>query len=130
MRTRVPVLVLSAVVASCIGMFAQAPPVSRTGGLGSTDQSEPTQNSTTLRMPGTIDKYDASTRMLSLSTASGTVHFQIASTVRIRQGWHRINAPELAKMSGYRVAVRYSEADGNKTVESVHVFGKSQETKQ
>jgi hypothetical protein len=33
---------------------------------------------------------------------------------------------ELRKLVGYRVAVGYSDSGGNKTVESVHVFGKNE----
>jgi hypothetical protein len=80
---------------------------------------------TTLRMRGTVDKYEASTRILSLSTSSGTLRFPLAPTARIRQDSQQIDASELQKLAGYRVAVRYSESSGAKTVESVHVFGKA-----
>jgi hypothetical protein len=82
--------------------------------------------STTLRMNGTIAKFDAATRILSLSTPNGTVQFTVASAARIRQGWHRVEPLELEKLAGYRATVRYSESGDNKTVESVHVFGKSE----
>lgn len=81
---------------------------------------------TTLRMNGTIEKFDASTRILSLSASSGTVPFVLASSVRVRQGWHKVEPIELQKLIGYRAAVRYTESGGNKTVESVHVFGKTE----
>jgi hypothetical protein len=88
-------------------------------------QSTPTVP-TTLRMNGTIDNFDASTRILSLSTANGTVQFPVASAVRIRQGWHKVEPQELQKLVGCRATVRYSESGGNKTVASVHVFGKTE----
>ena len=81
-------------------------------------------------MRGTIDKYDASTRILSLSTSNGTVQFPLASTARIRQGWHKLDPLELRKLVGYRAAIGYSESGGNKTVESVHVFGKEREDRE
>jgi len=83
-------------------------------------------DSTTLLMRGTIEKYDPSTRTLSISTPNATVQFPLASTARIRQGWHKIAASDLEKLSGYRAAVRYLESSGKKTVESIHVFGKSE----
>ena len=46
--------------------------------------------STTLRVNGTIDTFDASTRILTLSTSNGTVRFTVALATRIRQGWHRV----------------------------------------
>ena len=103
------VLLLSAAVVSGVWTFAQRPP-----------------DSTTLRMRGTIEKYDPSTRTLSISTPNATIQFPLAPTARIRQGWHKIDASALEKLSGYRAAVRYLESRGNKTVESIHVFGKSE----
>jgi hypothetical protein len=82
--------------------------------------------STTLSMRGTIEKYDPSTRTLSVSTPNATMQFPLASTARIRQGWRKIAATDLEKLSGYRVVVRYSESSGNKILESIHVFGKSE----
>src|SRR5438552_3618510 len=100
------VLLLSAALVSGVWAFAQAP-----------------SDSTTLLMRGTIEKYDPSTRTLSLSTPNATVQFPLASTARISQGWHKIAASDLEKLSGYRAAVRYFQSRGRKTVESIHVFG-------
>jgi hypothetical protein len=111
-----------------IETFADAPfgtgPIADAG----TDAAQSTSpGSTTLRVRGTIDKYDASTRILSLSTSNGTMHLLLASTARIRQGWHKLDPLELRKLVGYRAAIGYSESGGgNKTVESVHVFGKNE----
>jgi type 1 fimbria pilin len=107
MTNRLTVLLLSATLASGVGMSAQAPPAS-----------------TTLSVRGTIDNYDASSRTLSLSTSSGTVKFPVSSTTRISQAGHKVEASELKKLAGDRATVRYTEAAGNRTVESVHVFGK------
>jgi hypothetical protein len=106
MWKRLSILLLSATVMSDIGALAQ------------------TQASTTLRVPGTIDKYEASTRTLFLSTSNGKVQFPLPPAARIRRGGQTIDAAQLEKLSGYRASVRYSESGGNKTVESVHVFGK------
>ena len=128
MRKRLSVLLLSAAVVSGIGAFAQAPPANRQ--IDSTVSTDAAQSappaSTTLRIGGTIDKYDGSTRMLSLSTANGTLKVPLASTARIRQGWHAIDALDLEKLAGYRAAIRYSESGGKKTIESIHVFGKNE----
>ena len=77
---------------------------------------------TALRMRGTIDKYDAATRVLSLKTADGTLQLSVAAAVRIRQDRHDIEPAALQRLSGYRAAVRYSESGGTKTAESIHVF--------
>jgi hypothetical protein len=120
------VLLLSAAMFSGSAVFAQPPP-----GAGQIDVSVPTTatqsalpSSTTLSMRGTIDKYDASSRTLSLSTSSGTVQFPVLSTTRIRQGWHKVDALDLQKLTGERATVRYTESGGDRIVESVHVFGK------
>ncbi len=128
MRKPLSVLLLSAAVVSGIGAFAHVRlGAGQIDGAVSTDATQSTPPaSTTLRMRGTIDKYDASTRMLSLSTSNGTVRFTLASVARIRRGGQTVEASELAKLSGYRAAVRYSESGGNKTVESVHVFGRNE----
>jgi len=103
------VLLLSVALVSAVAVFAQGP-----------------SDSTTLLMRGTIEKYDPSTQTLSISTSNATVLFPLASTARIRQGWHKIAASDLEKLSGYRAAVRYLESRGKKTVESIHVFGQSE----
>ena len=77
---------------------------------------------TTLSLRATIDRYDQATRVLSLSTADGQTQVQVPSSVRIRRGWHRLDVSALEKLTGYDVTVRYSEADGSKTLESIHVF--------
>ena len=79
---------------------------------------------TTLSVRGTIDKYEPSSRTLSLATSSGTVRLPLASTTRVSQGGHSVDAVELQKLAGERATVRYTESGGTRIVESVHVFGK------
>jgi type 1 fimbria pilin len=107
MKKSLAVLLLSAMLAPAASVLAQAPPAS-----------------TTLSVRGTIDAYDASSRTLALATSSGTVRFPVASTTRISQGGRKVEASELQKLAGNHVTVRYTESDGHKVVESVHVFGK------
>jgi hypothetical protein len=107
MKKSLTVLLLSAALASGADLFAQAPPVS-----------------TTLRVRGTIDKYDAASRTLSLSTASGTLRLPLAPTTRISQEGHKVEALALQKLAGDRATVRYTDSDCGRIVESVHVFGK------
>jgi hypothetical protein len=123
MKKRLSVVVMCAAIVSGVESFAQSP--NGPGPIVSTD-GEPSgpPASTTLRMNGTIGKYDVSASLLSVSTSNGTVQLALSSGARIREGWHRIDAQALEKLTGYRAAIRYSEADGVKTVESIHVFGK------
>ncbi len=78
----------------------------------------------TVSVRGTIEKFDPSTRILSLSTAHGSVQLPVPPSTRIRQGWHKVDASELQKRTGDRATVRYIESGGSRRVESVHVFGK------
>ncbi len=106
MNKSLAMLLLSAVLLSGTA-FAQAP-----------------STATTLRVRGTIDKYEVSSRTLSLATSSGTVRLSLASTTRVSQGGHKVEAEELQKLAGERATVRYTESAGARVVQSVHVFGK------
>ena len=99
------------------------------GELDRVEFIEPAQSLSTpatLVVRGTIKNYDLASRILLLSTSNGTMQFTIPSGVRIRQRWHSIEASALAKYSGFHAAVRYSESGADKTVQSVHVFGKDE----
>jgi hypothetical protein len=128
LRKRIALFLWSAALVTSIGAFAQAPGETRPGDKAvSLDAGQSrAPGSTTLRMSGTIDKYDAATRILSLSTSNGTVQLLLASTARVRQGWHKLDPLDLRKLVGYRAAIGYSESGGNKTVESVHILGKNE----
>jgi hypothetical protein len=119
-------LLVSAAALSNVPTVAHASPTTEQAETGvSTDAAQSTPpSSTTLSVRGTIEKFDASTRTLSLATSNGTVQFRVASTTRIRQGWHKVDASELEKLAGNPATVRYTESGGNKLVESVHVFRK------
>jgi len=114
------VILFTAAVCSA-GAQTQNPPKKSTA-----DETVPASppSPTTLLMRGTIEKYDALHRILSLSSSNGTVQFPVPLTVRIRKGWHRLDAPALETMLGLRAAVRYSQSGGEKILESVHVFDK------
>ena len=129
MRKRLSVLLLFAAMISGVVAFAHASPGNpMIDPIVSIAPAQPTPSApaTTLRIDGTIEKYDASAGLLSLLTSSGKVQVPLASTARIRQGWHRIDAPTLERLAGHRAAIRYSETDGVKRVESIHVFGKDE----
>jgi hypothetical protein len=123
MTKRFAALILVVAAMFSAGAQTQGPPAK--GETNRTTQApSPQPSSTTLMMRGTIEKYDASTRILSLSSPNGTVQFPVPLTVRVRKGWHHLDADALEKLLGLRAAVRYSQSGGEKTVESVHVFDK------
>jgi hypothetical protein len=118
-------LLLSAVAVSSMGAFAHALATGQgVGAVPTTGTQSLAQSSTTLSLRGIIEKYDAASRTLSLSTSSGAVQFAVASTTRIRRGWHKVDASELQNLAGDHATVRYTESSGNRIVESIHVFEK------
>jgi hypothetical protein len=84
------------------------------------------QTASTLVVRGTIKSYDVTSRTLVLTTPSGSLPFTMPPAVRIRQRWHSIEISALGKYSGFRAAIRYSESGAEKTVQSVHIFGKDE----
>ena len=117
---------LCAPVLSGAVVFGQGPPASgRTGGRVPTAAVQPAPSpSTTVSLRGRIDQYDPSTRTLSLATDRGTIRLALPASIRIRQGWHKVDAADLSRLVGDQATVRYTESGSNRTVESVHVFGK------
>ncbi len=63
---------------------------------------------------GTLEKYDAATRQLTVSLGKTSMPFQITGDATIRQGSHRLRAAELAAHRGVRVKLRYTEAAGQR----------------
>jgi hypothetical protein len=76
-------------------------------------------------MRGTLQRYDAATRTLALTTRRGTVTLTLVATTRIRQGRNQVDATALDKLSGYRAVVRYSESAGSRILQSIHVLENS-----
>jgi hypothetical protein len=127
---RKPFVLLAALAFVVVGVFTHSSAATGQSDASSTVVSQPPRASTTLVVRGTIQKYDPPSKILALSTSNGTLQFAIPSTARIRQGWHRIDASALENLSGFHVAVRYSESGAEKTVQSVHVFGRNQSERQ
>jgi hypothetical protein len=114
-------LVAAAVVSGGRACIASA------DGLPAIEAAQATAGSTTLMARGTIGKFDASSRVLFLSTANGTLQFPVSSTARIRVDGHAVEVSELAHLRGHPAAVRYSESRGTRNVESVHVFREAED---
>ena len=89
----------------------------------------PPKSSGTLSMRGTIERYETASGLLSLSTAGKTVQLHTTPATRIRRGRPRISAGELEQLTGFRVAVRYSESGTNKVIASIRVFDEREKTK-
>jgi hypothetical protein len=117
---------LGATVLSSAIALGQGPPASgRIQSRAPTTVVQPVPPaSTTVSLRGRIDQYDPSTRTLSLLTDHGTIRLALPASIRIRQGWHKVDLVDLGLLAGDQATVRYTESGSNRTVESVHVFGK------
>jgi hypothetical protein len=70
---------------------------------------------------GTLAKYEAASRTLSVATASGIQRFVLAATTPVRLGSRVLKPQDLTAHKGAKVKVRFSEAGGKRKVESVMV---------
>jgi hypothetical protein len=76
---------------------------------------------TSLVAAGKLAKYDATTSMLTVTTATGDVMFTVSPTTKIQEGSKALGAANLAADAGRNVRVSYTEKNGTKTVESIRV---------
>ena len=73
---------------------------------------------------GTLDKYDSGGNTIVVNTGKGTETLSLSSTSAVRMGAKTMTASDLSSHTGDRVKVRYSEANGQRTVQSVQIEGK------
>ena len=73
---------------------------------------------------GTLDKYDSGANTIVVNTGKGTETLSLSSSSAVRMGAKTMSASDLSSHTGDRVKVRYSEASGQRTVQSVQIEGK------
>ena len=73
---------------------------------------------------GTLDKYDSGANSIVVNTGKGTETLSLSSTSAVRMGAKTMTASDLSSHTGDRVKVRYAEANGSRTVQSVQIEGK------
>ena len=111
-----------AALASQASKPATAPAHSKPAAVSTTNSPKPVKASSASHSAmGTIEKYDAN--MLTLKTSSGEEQFTLSSSARLRNGSKSISASDLSGLTGQRAKVRYTEANGQRTAESVMVSG-------
>jgi hypothetical protein len=76
---------------------------------------------TAITASGTVSKYDAASNTLTVTTAKGDVAFMVDSTASVTADGKKVMASELPSHVGHKVTVRYTEAGGQKTAQSVRV---------
>ena len=109
-----------------IGMVAAAAAVLALAGTLIASQAATSSKSartpTAASAVGTIAKYDATSRTLTLSTTKGEQIFKLAANATIHQGSKTVKDVDIASQSGQRAKVRYSEATGQKTADAVMIL--------
>jgi len=110
------------------------PATSSTGATGSTQTASKSTHkgtsgtaakSTSHSATGTIEKFDAASNMLTIKTSSGEENFTLGTSAKVNHGSKSLKAEDLGSMSGDKVKVHYTEANGTKTATSVMVSSAS-----
>jgi len=103
-----------------------APPDQQTGTAPRADHGA-TADQTSVRVRGQIEHYDAATRRLRVTTATGPAEFAVPSTAHVSRHGKAIDQSELEHLAGSGVVVRYyPDTEGHVAVKSIHVLGNSE----
>jgi hypothetical protein len=76
---------------------------------------------TMITATGTVSKFDAASHTLTVTTPKGDVAFMVDSTASITANGKKVMASDLPNHVGHKVTVRYTDANGQKTAQSVKV---------
>jgi hypothetical protein len=87
----------------------------------STTKAAKAPKATVISTSGTVSKFDAASNMLTVTTAKGDVSFAVDSSASIMANGKKVMASDLPSHVGHKVTVRYTEAGGQKTAQSVRV---------
>jgi hypothetical protein len=90
----------------------------------------PAPHPSSLVATGTIASFNGSTNELTIKTSKGQEQFMLAPSARIQDSSSKtIATSELEKMTGRKATVHYTEAGGQKTVQSVRLSHGSESAK-
>ncbi len=76
---------------------------------------------------GTLDKYDSGSNSIVIKTGKASETVMLTSSSSVHMGATTISASELASHTGQKVKVHYTEANGQRTAESVQVEAAKQQ---
>jgi len=99
-------------------------PAAQTKAASSMKSSKASNDSHSLK--GTLEKFDSSSRMLTIHTSKGAETLTLDTNAHIMQGSKAVTADDLASHTGSRVDVRYTESNGQKTAQNVRLMAASQ----
>jgi hypothetical protein len=72
---------------------------------------------------GKIAKFDDASKTLTITTGKGEESFTLADTATLHEGAKTITTADLGGLAGHTAKIRYTEAGGKMTAESVTVAG-------
>jgi hypothetical protein len=94
---------------------------------GTATRADHAADQTTVRVRGKIEHYDAATRRLRVTTATGPTEFAVPATAHVSRRGKTIDQSELEHLTGSGVVVRYyPDAEGHIAVKSIHVVANSE----
>jgi hypothetical protein len=88
---------------------------------GGASASPPPAAASSHTSTGTMAGYDADTRQLTVSSASGSSAFHLAPDARVWLGNRRLPVAQLRARVGAQVTVSWSDADGVRTTHTVRL---------
>jgi hypothetical protein len=88
-----------------------------------TDATKPAKapKTTFITASGTVSKFDAASKTLTVTTPKGDVSFMVDSTASVMANGKKVMASDLPSHVGHKVVVRYTEANGQKMAQSIRV---------
>jgi hypothetical protein len=105
------------VLAICVASSALAAPA--LGQAKSTAAKAPASHS----VAGKLEKYDPSANSIVINTGKGTQTLTLGSASSIRMGAATLTPADLTAHAGAQVKVRYSEANGQRMVQTIQIEG-------
>jgi hypothetical protein len=106
------------VLAICVASSAFAAPA-----LGQAKSSTAKASSATHSVAGKLEKYDPSANSIVINTGKGTQTLTLGSASSIRMGAATLTPADLTAHAGAQVKVRYSEANGQRMVQTIQIEG-------
>jgi hypothetical protein len=111
---------VAALVALAMAVTVSAAPVQATKSTAKTT-TKTTTKSTAHSVTGTLEKYDAASNTITLQSGANTETLTVGSDTAIRMGASRMSLADLSGHTGQKVKVRYTEANGQRTAQSVQL---------
>ena len=87
--------------------------------LASAVGAAPTKAAKTHAVVGTIQKYDAAAKTLTVTTAKGSETVTVGTDTHVMSGSKMLSADDLSSWAGTRVKISYTEANGQKMAQNV-----------